>query len=219
MSGRTFAKGLKPGLYAVTDSQLLSAHTIAGAVDAAIRGGAVMVQYRDKTSTDTERLHIAQSLQAVCRSHGVPLLVNDDPRLAQRIQAAGVHLGQDDGSVADARALLGDEAIIGVTCHGSLKLAHQARAAGADYLAFGRFFHSHTKSDASAADPRVLAEAAALDLPITAIGGITTANGDTLIKAGADLLAVVGGLFATEDVEHQARAISTLIARHHPLFL
>lgn len=218
MTTRTFSKGLKPGLYAITDSRLLSAETITTAVESAIRGGTVLVQYRDKTSTETERVRIAQNLQSVCNQSGVPLLINDDPLLARRVKAAGVHLGQQDGSLTEARTLLGEGAIIGATCHGSLELAQQARVAGADYLAFGRFFQSQTKPGASSARLSVLSEATTLGLPLTAIGGISADNGESLIKAGADLLAVVGGLFAADDIEQQARVFSTLFAHHHPLF-
>lgn len=219
MTTRTFSKGLKPGLYAITDSLLLPADRITAAVEAAIRGGAVLVQYRDKSSPDSERVRVAQSLQAVCSQYGVPLLINDDPVLARRVKAAGVHLGQQDGSLSEARTLLGEDAIIGATCHGSIELAQQARTAGADYLAFGRFFQSHTKPGASSARLPVLAEASTLGLPLTAIGGISTDNAEALIKAGADMLAVVGGLFGADDIEQQARSFSTLFARHHPLFL
>ncbi len=218
MTTRTFTKGLRPGLYAITDSLLLPASTIAEAVAAALRGGAVLVQYRDKTSTDTERLRIAQNLQTVCGEGGVPLLINDDPVLALRVRAAGVHLGQQDGSLSDARNRLGEDAIIGATCHGSIELAQQARAAGVDYLAFGRFFESQTKPGAGPASLSVLTEAASLGLPITAIGGIAAIHSEALINAGADMLAVVGGLFGADDIEQQARVFTQLFARHHPFF-
>jgi len=214
------SKGLRPGLYAITDSALTPPDILIESVEAAIRGGAVMVQYREKNAPMVERLSQATSLQAVCRNAGVPLLINDDPELAKRVGAAGVHMGQTDGSLTAARLLLGDQAIIGITCHADLTLARAGLEAGADYLAFGRFYASLTKPGAPAASPRVLTEAKSFGRPLTAIGGVTVENGEPLIRAGADLLAVVGGLFGgfTDDIERRAKAFERLFASHHPLF-
>lgn len=214
----TFCKGLKPGLYAITDNTLTPADQLVAAVESAILGGAVLVQYRDKSSTATERLRQALDLQDLCRQAGVPLIINDDAELAHRVGAAGVHLGQSDGSLEDARRLLGDEAIIGMTCHSSLALAQEADESGADYLAFGRFFSSATKPGALPANKQVLAQARQFQRPITAIGGITADNGADLICSGADMLAVVGGLFGHADIEYQARRFQQLFSDHHPLF-
>ena len=214
------SKGLRPGLYAITDSALTPPETLISSVEAALRGGAVMVQYREKTAPMAERFSQAASLQSACRNAGVPLLINDDPDLAKRVGAAGVHMGQTDGSLTEARRLLGDEAIIGITCHADLGLAKAGLEASADYLAFGRFYTSSTKPGAPAAPTDVLTEAKHFGLPITAIGGVTTENGEPLIRAGADMLAVVGGLFGgtTEDIERRAKAFERLFASHHPLF-
>lgn len=213
-----FNKGLRPGLYAITDNTLTPAPQLVSAVESAILGGAVLVQYRDKSSTDIERLRQASDLQQLCQDAGIPLLINDDAELAHRVGAAGVHLGQSDGSLAEARRLLGDQAIIGMTCHDSLELARVAHAEGADYLAFGRFFQSSTKPGAPPANKQVLAQARQFQRPITAIGGISATNGAELICSGADLLAVVGGLFGHSDIEYQARRLSQLFSDHHPLF-
>lgn len=215
-----FTKGLRPGLYAITDGNLLPGETLLPAVEAALRGGAVLVQYREKRLPYAERLAQASALNDRCRDYGVPLIINDDPKLARACNAAGVHLGQTDGSVAEARALLGPQAIIGATCHDQLALAERASSEGADYLAFGRFYHSSTKPGASPADPEVLTQARRFGLPRTAIGGVTADNGEALIRAGADLLAVVGGLFGAppEQVEARARALTRLFASHHPHF-
>lgn len=209
------------GLYAITDSQLTPSATLLAFVEAAILGGAVMVQYREKSAPMAERLAQARSLQSVCATTDIPLLINDDIELAKRIGAAGVHLGQTDGSAAEARRLLGDGAIIGITCHADLELAEAATKGGADYLAFGRFFNSSTKPDAPPAPTKILAEAKRFKRPVTAIGGITTENGELLIRAGADLLAVVGGLFggSTEATMQKAQIFQRLFASHHPLFL
>ncbi len=220
MAPAIFSKGLRPGLYAITDGELLPGETLLAAVEAAIRGGAVLVQYREKQLLPAAKLRQALALSDLCRSAGVPLIINDDARLALQSGAAGVHLGQEDGAVAEAKALLGDGAIIGVTCHGRIDLARKARQDGADYLAFGRFYSSDTKPGAPSAALEVLAEAQPLGLPKTAIGGVTRDNGEALIRAGADLLAVVGGLFtgSPDDIEQRARDFTRLFANHHPVF-
>ncbi|WP_372927425.1 thiamine phosphate synthase [Marinobacter sp.] len=218
--GELNRKGLRPGLYAITDSQLLTADRLLPAVEAALRGGAVLVQYREKTAPQPERLRQARDLVALCNSARVPLIINDDPELARRSGAAGVHLGQSDSSLVNARQQLGEHAIIGATCHADLALAASADRDGADYLAFGRFFNSNTKPNAPAADTSVLARARQFGRPVTAIGGITADNGEVLIRAGADLLAVVGGLFDGDPatIEGRARQFARLFATHHPLF-
>lgn len=220
MTAAPFPKGLAPGLYAITDSKLLPDEKLLPAVEAALRGGAVLVQYRDKSSSSATRLNQARNLVAACRNAGVPLIINDDPELAQRVHADGVHLGQSDSSLVNARQRLGGDAIIGATCHGDLTLAAKATGEGADYLAFGRFFGSSTKPDAPPAELSILMKARQYQRPLTAIGGITTRNGGALIQAGADMLAVVGGLFdGTPDyTEQQAREFARLFAAHHPLF-
>lgn len=211
---------IRPGLYAITDSRLIPAGQLTDAVEAALIGGATMIQYREKQASDTTRLTRARSLAAVCRNAGVPLIINDDPLLAKRCGAAGVHLGQQDGDPASARRLLGDQGLIGITCHGDINLAEKAVAAGADYLAFGRFYPSGTKPEAPEAKPDVLTRARHFQLPLTAIGGIDTTNAEPLILAGADLLAVIGGLFSAppDEIESRAREFTRLFARHHPLF-
>ncbi|MDI9246602.1 thiamine phosphate synthase [Marinobacter sp. CHS3-4] len=218
--GTVNAKGLRPGLYAITDGKLLPPDRLVPAVEAALRGGATLVQYREKSLPHAERLRLSSNLVAACRNAGVPLIINDDPQLAKRVAAGGVHMGQSDGSLASARRLLGDDAILGATCHASLDLAAEAIESSADYLAFGRFFSSGTKPDAPSAEPGILGEARAFEKPVTAIGGITLDNGESLIRAGADLLAVVGGLFDGDDtvIEDRARQFTRLFAAHHPLF-
>lgn len=213
-------KGLRPGLYAITDSVLTPPERLLASVEAALRGGAVLVQYRDKSATSVERLRQATELKAVCRNAGVPLIINDDPELAARVGAGGVHLGQQDAPLTRARQLLGDDAILGATCHASTELARQALAQGADYLAFGRFYPSGTKPDAPQASLSVLEAARTLGHPVVAIGGITRANARPLIRAGADLLAVAGGLFnaSPEQTEQTAAAFRELFDHYHPLF-
>jgi thiamine-phosphate pyrophosphorylase len=139
----------------------------------------------------------------------VTLIINDDVELAGNCGAHGVHLGKDDADLRSARSLLGSGAIIGVSCYNDLSLARQAAGLGADYVAFGRFFPSQTKPGAIQASPDLIRQARQeLSLPIAAIGGITPDNAGQLIDAGADMLAVVTGIFATADVQRAAADFS-----------
>ena len=148
----------------------------------------------------------ATALQQACAAAGVPLLVNDDVALAAAIGASGVHLGEDDGDLAAARAALGPQAIIGASCYDELDLARRAVAAGASYVAFGAFFPTRSKVTTRRATPTLLGEAAALGVPRVAIGGITPANAGALVAAGADLVAVIGGVFDAADPRAAVRA-------------
>ena len=200
------------GLYAITDSELLKGKLLPY-VEAALKGGATLLQYRDKSSDDARRLREAEALRELCNRHGAALIINDDAELAARL-GVGLHLGQGDGSLSAARALLGRQAIIGGTCHAQLELAEAAAREGASYVAFGRFFNSNTKPGAPAADVELLAAAQAkINLPIVAIGGVTLDNAPELIAHGASMVAVVHGLFGADsaaEVERRARAFSAL---------
>jgi len=199
------------GLYAITDAQLLPGERLYEAVEAAIRGGAVLVQYRDKLGTAEERLERATRLQQLCQRLDCPLLINDDLELALKVGAAGVHLGQSDGSLLEARRQLGPDAIIGATCHDSLKLAQQAQTQQVSYVAFGSFFPSPTKPQAQPAPLTLLGEAKqTLQLPVVAIGGITLESAPRVIKAGADLVAVIHALFEGPDVQQRATQFANL---------
>jgi thiamine-phosphate pyrophosphorylase len=203
------------GLYAVTQEEADDA-VLERKVVAAMRGGAGMVQYRNKTGSMEFRARQLQRLAPVCRRHGARLIVNDSVELAREVRADGVHLGRDDGEVAAARRVLGASVLIGVSCYDDLQRAHAAVRDGADYVAFGSFFASTTKPGAVRASLDLLRQARqALDLPIVAIGGITVANGASLIAAGADALAVASALFGAADaqlpdVEAQARRFARL---------
>jgi thiamine-phosphate pyrophosphorylase len=199
------------GLYAITDPQLLPGERLLEGAVAALAGGARLLQYRNKQADAATRLREAQALNALCREAGALFLVNDDIALARACGAHGVHLGQGDGAVADAREALGGQAIIGQTCHASLELALAAQTAGASYVAFGRFFTSRTKPQASPADLALLPEARReLRIPVVAIGGVTVENAPSLIEAGADALAVIHDLFSAEDIRARARAFAAL---------
>ncbi|EKT4531246.1 thiamine phosphate synthase [Pseudomonas putida] len=202
------------GLYAITDSQLLAGRFLSH-VEAALEGGVCLLQYRDKSDDAARRLREAEGLMKLCERYGTQLLINDDAELAARL-GVGVHLGQTDGPLTPARALLGRQAIIGSTCHASLELATQAASEGASYVAFGRFFNSVTKPGAPAANVDLLEQARAqVKLPIAVIGGITLDNAAPLVAHGADLLAVIHGLFgadSAQEVTRRARAFNALFA-------
>lgn len=199
------------GLYAITDPALTPGPRLPDAVRAALDGGAGIVQYRNKPADTASRLREAEALNALCRDAGALFLVNDDMLLAQAVGAHGVHLGQRDGAIDEARALLGADAVIGQTCHASLDLALSAQAAGADYVAFGRFFPSRTKPDAAPASLGLLPRArGVLDIPIVAIGGVTVDNAPELLRRGADAIAVIHGLFSADDVRQRARRFQQL---------
>jgi thiamine-phosphate pyrophosphorylase len=202
------------GLYAITDTELLRGRLLPY-VEAALKGGTRLVQYRDKTSEDARRLREAEALRELCERYGAKLIINDDAELAARL-GVGLHLGQGDGSLAIARTLLGRQAIIGSTCHNQLELAETAIKEGASYVAFGRFYNSNTKPGAPTANLDLLDTAKArLASPIVAIGGITLDNAPDLIAHGASMLAVIHGLFSAEsaaEVERRAEAFTQLFS-------
>lgn len=202
------------GVYAITDSQLLAGKFLAY-VEAALDGGITLLQYRDKSDDQAQRLREADALLKLCEQYKTRLIINDDAELAARL-GVGVHLGQSDGPLTPARTLLGRQAIIGATCHASVEWALEAAREGADYVAFGRFFSSNTKPQAQPASLQTLVEARArLKLPIAVIGGITLENAAPLVAHGADLLAVVHSLFGapdTREVTRRAKALNALFA-------
>ncbi|MHB1059584.1 MAG: thiamine phosphate synthase [Rhodanobacter sp.] len=195
------------GLYAITDGPR---DDLPGVVAQALAGGARLLQYRDK-SIDAARRHAeALALKELCRRCGVPLIINDDVALAHAVGADGVHLGREDQDIASARAVLGERAIIGVSCYDSLQRAQSAARAGASYIAFGAFFPSTTKPLAPRAPIDLLRQSAAFGVPRVAIGGITPDNGAPLVEAGADYLAVVSAVFAAADVRAATQRFADL---------
>lgn len=168
--------------------------------------GTTWLQYRNKAVDAATRRQQAQALQPLCAAAGVPLIINDDAALAREVGAAGVHLGEDDGDIAAARALLGPGAIIGASCYDELELARRAVAAGASYIAFGAFFPSRSKATTRRAQPQLLRDSAGLGVPRVAIGGLTPDNSAALVAAGADLLAVISSVFAADDPPAALRA-------------
>jgi thiamine-phosphate pyrophosphorylase len=199
------------GLYAITDAALAVRGGLEAQVGAALAGGARVVQYRDKGTGTARRENEARALRTLCARFDVPLIINDDIGLAATVGAAGVHLGSGDPAVGAARQRLGGRGIIGVSCYNDFSRALAARSAGADYVAFGSFFASPTKPRAVRASIDLLGRARAeLGLPVVAIGGITPENGRQLVAAGADMLAVIHGVFGQSDVEAAARRYASL---------
>ena len=193
------------GLYLITPDEADTGRLLAR-VAPLLGEGVTWLQYRNKAASPALRREQAAALQALCAQAGVPLLVNDATTLALETGAAGAHLGEDDGDIATARALLGPGAILGASCYDSLELAQDTVAAGASYVAFGAFFPTSSKVVTRRATPALLAEAAGLGVPRVAIGGITPDNGHALVEAGADLLAVIGGVFDAPDPVAAVRA-------------
>lgn len=201
------------GLYAITDPMLIPDDRLTRMVEQALLGGARMIQYRDKSHDVARRLAQATALNELCQRYTIPLIINDDVELAAQVGAAGVHVGKDDLTFAIARARLGKNAIIGVSCYDRLELALEAARAGADYVAFGAFFPSPTKPTEIRAPIALLRKArAVLNLPIVAIGGITPNNAPLLLDVGADALAVVSSVFGQPDIQAAARRFATLFA-------
>ena len=200
------------GLYAITSPTLCRApKQLTQAVEAALKGGARLIQYRDKEADAQARRSTAQALLGLCRAHDAQLIVNDDVELALAIGADGVHLGASDLPLREARRRLGGAAIIGISCANVLERAVAAQDEGASYVAFGRFFPSRTKPGAPQARPSLLRQARGkLRVPICAIGGVTPANAKALIDAGADLIAAVEGVFGARDVAAAAHAYARL---------
>ncbi|UCH50024.1 MAG: thiamine phosphate synthase [Betaproteobacteria bacterium] len=200
------------GIYAITPETDDTAQLVVK-VAAALAGGVRIVQYRNKTGSAGLRRAQCGALAELLRDVNGTLIVNDDSRLAVEVDADGVHLGKDDDTLADARRRLGVDKIIGVSCYNDLARAHELESAGVDYVAFGSFFPSRTKPAAVCAPLELLSRAKTeLSVPVVAIGGINKENAIKLIERDADALAVLSALFYVDDVEHEARLLSSLMA-------
>jgi thiamine-phosphate pyrophosphorylase len=202
------------GLYAITPDEADTVELLRK-VRLALLGGARVLQYRNKAAGAGAGavllLEQATALRELTHEFSVPLIINDDAMLARQVDADGVHLGGEDGSVAAARAVLGSAKLIGVSCYNHMALAHEAVRQGADYVAFGSFFASLVKPGAVAASPDLLRQARReIALPLVAIGGITAHNGAQLLGAGADALAVISAVFGAADIQEAARQFANL---------
>ncbi len=195
-------------IYAITDENLLPGDRLGCGVLQALEGGVNVVQLRNKSASTEQLIRNAHQLLGLCESHGAKLIINDRVDVAAEVGAHGVHLGQEDGDVAQARRILGTNAIIGVTCHNDLDLATRAQNQGASYVAFGRFFPSSTKPLAKPATTNLIAAAKALlQVPVVVIGGINLDNMAPLVHNGADHLAICHNLFASDNIQSQAQAL------------
>ena len=198
------------GLYAVTPD-IADTAELTAKVEAALVGGAALVQYRNKTADPELRMVQAGTLRALCQARGVPLVINDDVDVATALDADGLHLGKEDRMLSEARARLGPEKLLGASCYDRLESAVAAVRAGADYVAFGSFSASLVKPGAVRAPLTLLGEAKQkLGVPIVAIGGITLDNASQLIAAGADAVAVISALFSAPDIRVAAERFNEL---------
>lgn len=196
-------------VYAVTDRQWLAGRTLESQVRMVLEGGATIVQLREKRLSDDEFLEAGRAIQGVCREFGVPLIINDNLEVAREL-GAGLHVGQSDTACAAARAVLGDGAILGVSCT-TVDEALRAEAAGADYLGVGAVFPTATKSDADYVSRSMLIDICrAVTIPVVAIGGITLNNAPRLAETGISGVAVVSALFASEDPREAARKFTEI---------
>ena len=201
------------GLYAITPDleDTAKLHTL---VEASLQGGASLIQYRNKTASNQLRKAQVMDLLSLCRSHQVPLIINDHFDLCMETDADGLHVGSDDyaaGELARLKVALGEQKILGVSCYNRLELAQQAAAQGADYVAFGSCFDSGTKPAAVRAPLELFSQAReTLDIPAVAIGGITLANAPQAMKAGAAAIAVINALFSANDITGTARQFSKI---------
>lgn len=201
-------------LYLVTDrSWLKDGQTLESCVEQAILGGVTLVQLREKNLSDEEFTENARKMLAICRKHGVPLIINDRADIAAKVGADGVHVGLDDMSVKEARCILGDGKIIGATAH-NVKEALAAEADGADYLGVGAVFGSSTKSDAKPLEMSELkAVCEAVKIPVCAIGGINAGNISRLFGSGIKGAAVISGILAGEDILSAAAALKEICGK------
>jgi thiamine-phosphate pyrophosphorylase len=200
------------GLYIVTpdwdDTQRLLQVT-----EAALKGGASLVQYRHKTAADELRREQAECLLALCRSYRVPLVINDFVALCMELDADGVHVGGTDASVAEVRATVGPDRIVGASCYGDLQLARDAQRAGASYVAFGGFYPSRVKKyDVSTSADIIAQSKAEIALPVVVIGGMTQQNAVPLVAQGADMVAAISSVYSATDPQVAAREFASLFA-------
>ena len=199
------------GLYVITDASIADPDLLYRQVSEAIDGGASLVQFRHKTDDQGLYLALAKGVVESCHQYGAPCLINDNAHIVQALGADGAHLGQNDGSLREARTELGAEAIIGRTCHNSKQLMKEAVADGATYCAFGRLFESNTKPSASGLSLNQLGTLVQqCPLPVVAIGGITADNGRQVLDTGVSMLAVSGAVFRSKDIGEAARRLTEL---------
>lgn len=184
------------GLYAITDEVLTPDTTVVSQVQTALKAGANIVQYRNKTAEDSQIETICRELQSLCKEHEAVFIIDDRPHLAQKINADGLHIGKNDSSLLEARKIF-TKGIIGVSCYGSIRKAKEAQEEGADYVAFGSFFPSPTKPKSGIISMSVIQKAKeALSIPVCAIGGINSSNIHEIAAHKPDMISVVNDIFS-----------------------
>ena len=198
------------GLYVITAQKLIPRDRFMDTVEKAIRGGAKIIQLREKDTLEEEITRLGKGLLEITRRYRIPLIINDSPKLAREIGADGVHLGKDDSDISLARKLLGSEAIIGVSCYGDIERGLRAEREGADYVAFGTPFFTPTKPDRKPTPFEVLREAKRriTKIPVFAIGGITKENAQSVLETGVDGIAVITAVFSSPNPEEAARSLA-----------
>ena len=198
------------GLYLVTPDWDDTGKLVA-ASEQAIAGGATLLQYRHKTASDALRAEQASALLALCRRLNVPLIINDHVELCEALDADGIHVGGTDASVADVRARVGKDKIVGASCYGDLQLARNAAAAGASYVAFGGFYPSRVKKYEVSTPPDIITRALSeLDVPVCVIGGMTVENSRPLVALGAHMVAAISSVYSADDHRSAASAFASL---------
>lgn len=199
------------GLYLITDKKLIPRYRFIETVEKAIRGGAQIIQLREKDTPEEEIIRLGKELLKITRKYGIPLIINDSPKLAKEIGADGVHLGGDDPGIFEARRLLDGEAIIGVSCYSEIERGMRAERKGADYVAFGTPFFTPTKPDRKPTPFETLKEAKRriTRIPVFAIGGISRENAQLVLKTGVDGIAVITSVFSLPDPEEAARSLAS----------
>lgn len=203
------------GLYVITDKRLILRDEFVFTVEKAVKGGASIVQLREKNTPEDEILNLGKSLLEVTKKYGIPLIINDSPELAEKIGADGVHLGGGDRSIGHARSVLGKEAIIGVSCYGQIERGINAERAGADYVAFGTPYYTPTKPDRTPTPFDILRKAKQVitSIPVFAIGGITPQNACDVLETGVDGIAVITSVFGSPDPEAAAKELTRVIEK------
>ena len=198
---------LLKGLYVITDENLTPDDTVHSYVEDALKAGANIIQYRNKTKTDDEVEGVCRTLQTLCSQYKVPFIIDDRPHLATKIKADGIHIGKDDMPLEEARRIF-PRGIIGVSCYGSIRKAREAQEEGADYVAFGSFFPSPTKPHSGVISMNVLQKAKeAVDIPICAIGGISQANIGQIAATNTDMISVVSAAFEGDTQQNVSNLI------------
>lgn len=200
------------GIYAITDEVLTPKETVVSQVQRALENGARIIQFRDKHSSDEEVEDICKQMQALCTKSDATFIIDDRAALVKKIGADGLHIGKDDIPLSQAREIVGDNRIIGVSCYGSIHKARKAQESGADYVAFGSVFASPTKPHSNVIDLEVIKEAKEqLEVPVCVIGGIYSENIAKLMPYKPDMISMVSGVFGSDAIEENLSNIKNIL--------